>query len=177
MATKCRPAALPSASTIRAQKNRSSEATSTVPPLLLETRNSVRAGSRRDASCGDCPLVGRVEHVELGMPAGDAADHPQHLRAQAAAAHAEQIDGVEAFGSDLLSQMRGTGDLRGHRRGNVEPAETGPNRSLVGAARRCAPGARIPIPDSRDEAFVQEAIDEAGSRGIGERHHLASYHP
>ena len=50
---------------IRSQKKRSIEATSTVPPLLLATRNSVRSGSRRERGVGNGELVGRVEHEEL----------------------------------------------------------------------------------------------------------------
>jgi hypothetical protein len=44
MAIKRRPASRPSAGAIRLQKKRSSDATSTVPPLLLATTNHVRSG-------------------------------------------------------------------------------------------------------------------------------------
>ena len=86
----------PSASDMRDQKKRSIDATSTVPPLLLATRNSVllRLHARRRAR--DRALVGRVEHEELGDALGDAEHGAHDLGAQAAAAHAEQVDGLES---------------------------------------------------------------------------------
>ena len=43
------------------------------------------------------------------MAGGDAADRAQHFGAQAAAAHAEQVDRVEAFRAELLGELRRRG--------------------------------------------------------------------
>ncbi len=98
------------------------------------------------------------------MPGRHPADQPQHFGAEAAAAHAEQVDRVELLGADLLRQVRSARNAIAHRLRHVEPAEPGPNRSLVGAAGVGTPGARIPLPDSGHQALVQEPVDEASSR-------------
>ena len=107
-------------------------------------------------------VVSRTKSSRIA--AGDTADQREHFRAQAAASHAEQVDRVELLGADLLRQVRSARNVGGHRLRHVEPAEPGPNRSLVGAAGIGTPGARIPLPDSGDQPFVQEAVDEAGGR-------------
>ncbi len=104
------------------------------------------------------------------MAGRDSADRAQHFGAEAAATHAEEVDRVEAFRGELLGELHRTRDVRGHRRGHVEPAETRLNRPLVGASRRGAPRPRVSVPDARDQAFVQKTIDEAGRGRIRERH-------
>ena len=87
----CRPALLPRAADSRCQKKRSIEATSTVPPLLLATTNHVRSGSIRAAAL----VIVRSSVVSSTNSSGHPAhtvDRAQHFGAEAAAAHAEQVD-------------------------------------------------------------------------------------
>ena len=66
------------------------ESVSIVPPDFDETMNSVVSRSTASSSVEHGARVGRVEHVQP-QAAGDLAERaPDHLRAEARAAHAEQ---------------------------------------------------------------------------------------
>ncbi len=171
IAMKWRPACAPSACVMRAQKKRSSDATSTVPPLLLATRNSVRAGSMRAAA----PPIVRSSVVSStkrsGCPVRDAEHRSQHFGAQAAAAHAEQVDRVDLFSRDLRQRAcRIRSSSARHRPAGVEPAEPRADRPRVGAALGGFPDTDVAIPDARDDSVAEESIDELGRGRVGDGH-------
>ena len=172
MATKCRPAASPCDAAICDQKKRSKDATSTVPPLLLDTRNSARAGSRRPAALRNRVLVGRVEHVKLRVTLRDAEDHAQHFGAEAASAHTEE-DRPRRTAQRLSREPVPRREARrrpssGRRRASRGAYLNGPfvrtsrlrRPTLLGRGPRCAEARR----------FLKKAVEEAGGGRVGERH-------
>ena len=170
MATKCRPARFPSVAVMRCQKKRSIEATSTVPPLLLATRNKRLPRLETRGRARDRAFVGRIEHEEIRRALGDAEDRTHDFGAQAAAAHAEQVDGANALALRGLAERGHAVDFGCGCSGDVEPAQPRFDRAGVGAARSRAPDADVAIPDSSDDMVMDEGVGKAGAGLKMKRH-------
>ena len=112
----------------------------------------------------DRALVGRVEHEQLRGAGRHAVNRPQHFGAEAAAAHAEQIDLADALFTRRVAERREAIEVRAHGRGDVEPAE--PRRDGFGGRRAGLgiPHRHVPMPDARDDVFVQQLVGELGGR-------------
>ena len=156
---------------MRLQKKRSIEATSTVPPLLLATTIQVRSGTSRAAAVVMRELVGGVEHVELRRAVGDAVDRSQHFGAEAAAAHAEQVDRFDA--APRAPRGRAPRGDRGAAPSSCRRRASRAASAMDFAAaelRLGAPHRDVALPDAGDDLFVQQPVGELGGGFVGKSH-------
>src|SRR5215204_3511964 len=105
----------------------------------------------------DCRLVSGVHDDELGKAVADAVNGAHHLGAQAAAAHAEQVNCRDAFGPYLVGERLDMLELRLHPGGHVEPAEPVGNRPCGLAGGVSGPDRDVAAPDASYETVVHDA--------------------
>jgi hypothetical protein len=108
-------------------------------------------------------LVGRVHDDELRATLADAVHRAHHFSAEAAAAHAQQVDRLDAVGPDLVGERLDRIDLPLHRRRRVEPAQAVRDRPADVICSRGPPGGDVAAPEASNEVAGQQRI--GGLRG------------
>ena len=144
---------------MRDQKNRSIEATSTVPPLLLGDEEQVRCAARARAAAVVIVRSSVVSRTyELRRAVGHAEHRAHDFRAQAAAAHAEQVDGLECPRPWRLRRARRRARDAARM---VSATSSQPSRVAIDLASalpgRGAPDADVAVPDAADDVVLRRA--------------------